>query len=72
MRNHIKEAAILAVHHAMENRSPSACKHLAVKAEKYKKEFPFIYRHHEVTNMPGRHAEGSEVVVCHFQPDKMP
>ena len=50
----------------MENRSLSARKHLAVKAEKYRKEFPFIYHHQEVANIPDRHAEGGEAVVRHF------
>jgi len=62
IRNHVKEAALLAIHRAMDNRSPSACKHLAAKAEKYGKEFPFIYRRHEVTDIPDHHAEGGDVV----------
>lgn len=64
-RNHIKEAALTAVHRAMENRSSTARQHLAVKAEKYGKEFPFIYRYHEVTDIPDRHAECGDVVVRH-------
>lgn len=66
VRNCIREAGLTAVHRAMENQSPTACQHLAVKAEKYGKEFPFIYRYHEVTDIPDRHAEGGEAVVSHF------
>ena len=69
VRNHVKEAGLIAVHRAMDGRSPSVRQHLAVKAEKYGKEFPFIYRYHEVTDIPDRHAEGGEVVVsCPFLP----
>lgn len=67
IRNHVKEAALTAVHRAMEGQSPSARQHLAAKAEKYGKEFPFIYRYHEVTDIPDRHAEGGEAVVSHPQ-----
>jgi hypothetical protein len=65
VRNHIKEAALTAIHRVMEGRLPSARQHLAAKAEKYGKEFPFIYRYHEVSDIPDRHAEGGEVVVSH-------
>ena len=67
IRNHVKEAGLTAVHRAMEGRSPSARQHLAVKAEKYGKEFPFIYRYHKVTDIPDRHAEGGEAIVSYFQ-----
>jgi hypothetical protein len=63
IRNHIKEAGLTAVHRAMDGLAPSACKHLANKAEYYGKEFPFIYRHYEVTDIPDRHAEGGDAVV---------
>ena len=52
----------------MENLSPGARKHQAAKAEKHKKEFPFLYRYHEVTDIPNRHAEGGKTVVCCLQP----
>lgn len=58
----------MAIHRAMDNHSPSACKHLAVKAEKYGKEFPFIYCRHKVTNIPDHHAEAGDVVVrCSYR-----
>jgi hypothetical protein len=66
VRNHVKEAALTAVHRAMEGKSSSACQHLAGKAERYGKEFPFIYRYHEVTDIPDRHAEGGEAIVSHL------
>jgi hypothetical protein len=61
--NNIKEAGLVAVHRAMDGLAPSACKHLTDKAEYHGKEFPFIYRHYEVTDIPDRHTEGGDAVV---------
>lgn len=66
IRNHLKEAGLAAVHRAMHGLSPAARKHLAQKAEYRGKEFPFIYRHYEVTDIPDRHAEGGDAVVGHL------
>jgi hypothetical protein len=67
VRNHIKAAAIAAVHRAMEGRSPAARQHLASKVDKNGKELPFLYDHYEVTDIPNQHAEGGyNVVSCLF------
>ena len=68
MQNRVKESALVAVHRAMENQPAKTCQHIASKAEKYRKEFPFIYRYYEVTEIPDCHAEGGEVVVCRLHP----
>ena len=52
----------------MENQLAKTRQRIASKAEKYGKEFPFIYRYYEVTEIPDRHAEGGEVVVCRLYP----
>jgi len=57
---------LVAVHRAMDGLAPTARKHLAGKAERHGKEFPFIYRHYEVTDIPDRHAEGGDAVVSRF------
>jgi len=57
---------MVAVHRAMDGLSPAACKHIARKAECHGKEFPFIYRYYEVTDIPDRHTEGGDAVVSHL------
>ena len=64
--NHIKEARLTVVHHVVDGLAPTACKHLTNKAECYGKEFPFIYQHYEVTDIPDRHAKGGNAVVSHL------
>jgi len=59
---------LVAVHRAMDGLTPTARKHLANKAECHGKEFPFIYRHYEVTDIPDRHTEGGDAVVSRFNP----
>ena len=66
IQNHIKEAGLAAVHCAMDALAPTAHKHLAEKAECHGKEFPFIYRHYEVTDIPNHHAEGGYSIVSYF------
>ena len=52
-----------AVHRTMDDLSPAARQHIARKAECHGKEFPFIYRYYEVTDIPDRHTEGGDAVV---------